>query len=314
MMTMPGVILMKSISGDWSAQVSDETHPLIETTRQMSKPMLELYQFEHFERALQRNMPALALTLVSAQDRPDFRARRNGKEVGVDMAAFAFDEWRAAAAQFRLFKESLRDAHRRGRLRPCGPVQVQLSFRDLGTPLARLEDKILDELIDVFEALTVNESTHILIDAINSLGEAATTMDAAWMPYPLWASGQVAGGRAEWLCNCLLVPPFCSFVRECGFRVVNSYGHTVTPAELTKRFDALVETHDDPSQGIEELVIVAGGPDRYGDGLPGEAMLAQVFLTEWRGEIAPPKSIRRVFLDIWGPESLHLLYDADRAK
>lgn len=314
MMTMPGVILMQSTSGDWSAQVSDETHPLIETTREMSKPMLELYQFEHFERALKRNMPALALKLKSAQDRPDFIARRNGKEVGVDMAAFAFEEWRAAAAQFRRFKESLRDAHRRGRLRTCGPVQVQLSFRNLGMPLARLEDKTLDELIAMLEALTVNESTYILMDAVNSLGGAATMRDPAWMPYPLGTSGRLSSGAAEWTCNCLLVPPFCSFVRECGFRVVNSYGHTVTPTELKERFDTLVETHDDPSQGIEELVIVAGGPDKYGDGLPGEAMLAQVFLTKWQGEIAPPKSIRRVFLDIWGPESLHLLYDADRTQ
>jgi hypothetical protein len=153
----------------------------------------------------------------------------------------------------------------------------------------------------------VNESTRIILDALDP---AALATGRVQPPYPLRQRGATADGAIKWYVNGLLGARRSSFSRECGFSIEQMYSHTVTASEVGEQMDKVVERHDHPSQGINELVIVAGGPDRFGDGLVDEGMMAEVFLDRWQGEITPPKSIRRVVLDNWVSGTLDILFEA----
>ena len=99
-----------------------------------------------------------------------------------------------------------------------------------------------------------------------------------------------------------------SFARECGFNVEHQYLETVTAAEVKCRIEEIIAKHDKCDQGIDELIIVAGGPDRNGDTTADEGMLADTFAVTWKGVVERPKNIGRVVMDNWGSNQLHVLF------
>ena len=126
-------------------------------------------------------------------------------------------------------------------------------------------------------------------------------------PFPIGESGSSADGSISWCVVGNMIAQN-SFSRECGFNVEHQYLETVTAAEVKCRIEEIIVKHDKRDQGIDELVIVAGGLDRNGDTTADEAMLADTFAVKWKGVVEKPKNMGRVVMDNWGSNQLHVLF------
>ncbi len=298
-MLMPPMIIMTSSEGAETVSFGDATFTLIEVEKKLEKPELERIQVEHFRKLAQALRPDLAVEIVSPGDRPDFIVKRGAESFGLDVTELAFTKRRSSAFQFGRFKDDLRRAHDDGRLRGCKGAHIEVFALPPGSPWIKVQAPILNELIDTFETLTIDFDVWNATDVMSPMPDFGMPIE-----------GTTSDGSVQWMvCGSARAPN--SFVRSCGFQVEHAYRHHVTEQDVRARIDELVDGHDDPSQKIDELVIVAGGPDRYGDGLADEALLAHMFAEKWKGEISSPKSIRRVILTNWQANRIHVLYPAE---
>lgn len=296
-------VLMKTTDGTERLQVSDTTICLLTTQDLIDKEKLERHQLEHFNGLAKLLRPDLAVEIISQADRPDFRVSRGGKLFGLDVAAFAFTARREAVNQFRSLKEHLINAYHRGRLRGCQGVHIVVAFGDPGThPPRRLEQATVDELITAFERLTIDS------DAWERAATPDWVMGRVPNPFPMGQTGKTSDGQVEWHVPGLMRVEN-NFTKICLFQIEHLYLHTVTKDDVKLRLNEIISKHDQPGQGIDELIIVAGGPDRFGEGVMDESVIANVFINHWKERIAPPKCIRRVILDNWQASQLAVLFE-----
>jgi hypothetical protein len=300
-MSNHGVIAQHD-DGTESLQVSDATIKLLDMTGQISKEELELVQIQRYQSICEALSSPYSFRIIKQRDRPDFFVERGGKEMGIDVAAFAFNERRRSAAQFWDIKNALRDAYRAGRLRKCRGVEIVLAFADR-IPTAANARIPIAELVDAFETLEVDWEARAKLDG------PAWVMGKVENPFPIGQSGSTSDGSIRWYVSGLGSAKNV-FSTECGFNIELQYLATATKNEVKDVLDGIVAKHDKPGQNIDELVIVAGGPDRFGEGTIDESMLATFFVEHWRGEINNPANVKEVILMNWARGTITALYPA----
>ena len=295
-------LLMRSANGAEWLQVSDATVSVLLPSAPLSKRDLELIQVKCYQALAKSKKVDLSFDILEHLDKPDFWIGRNGQKVGLDVAAFAFTERREAAAQFRLIKNRLRDAYRAGRLRQCQSINVNLAFKTDFIPHPEKIERAIAELTDILEGLQPDPQLWSTLDGSKwVLGKTPN-------PFPMGESGRTSDGNIEWYVTGNTLPNN-SFSIECGFNLEHQYMGTATSMDVKQRLDEIIAQHDKPNQQIDELVIIAGGPDKNGDAVFDEALIASVFVEHWKGKIQPPKNARRVVLLNWGANTLHVLHE-----
>jgi hypothetical protein len=302
---MIGSTIILPDNGDGpSAMLPTDIISLMRTDRPMSTPEMDLVQMTQYKRLVSLHWPDMAFEIESQRERPDFIILRGGQQWGVDMVALTSTSRKAASAQFWQLKERLRCAYQQGRLRQCAGLQFGLRFQGNKVPPARMMENAIDELASIFEKFSVTE------ECLRHLDDPDSVMKA--QPFPLGQRGSTVCGKIHWEVAGLFrihpSHPQDSFMRDCKFSVVHWFTDNINCEELAATFDRLIGNHDkEESQGIDELVIIAGGPDKYGDAVTSEATLASLY-REWKPQVTAPKFIKRIVLLDWATSSLEVVF------
>lgn len=287
-----------------SAMLPTDIISLMRTEKPMSTHEMDRVQMTEYKRLVSLHWPDMAFEIELQRERPDFIILRGGMKCGVDMVALTSTSRKAASAQFWQLKERLRCAYQKGRLRQCAGLQFGLRFQDNKVPPARIIENAIDELASIFEEFSVTE------ECMRDLADPNSVMKAP--PFPLGQNGSTACGKIHWDVAGVFrnhpSQPQDSFTRDCKFSVVHWFADNINNEELAATFDRLIRNHDkEESQGIDELVIIAGGPDKYGDVLTSEAQLASLYRT-WKPQVPVPKFIKRIVLLDWATSSLEVVF------
>ncbi|CAD6529152.1 hypothetical protein LMG27952_02267 [Paraburkholderia hiiakae] len=293
---------MTSNEGVQTLQMTDVTLKLLSPEEPLTKTELELIQLKRYQELAGTSAKDMAFILLEQGDRPDFWIERNGQKLGLDVAAFAFDKRRQAIAQFRLIKGRLRREYRAGRLRQCVGLNIVLQFSTAFIPRPENIDPAISELVEMFEGLEPDHEAWATLDGEKwVMGEVPD-------PFPMGEKGVTSDGSIEWY---VAGPSMHNnrFVLECGFNVEHQYLATAGGADVKQRLDKIIAKHDKADQRIDELVIIAGGPDNDGEAVFDESMLASFFVTQWQGQVETPNHAKRVVLLNWQANTLHVLYE-----
>ncbi len=304
------------LDGSITTTASDTVFTVVQTDRDLTKPQVERAEVEHYHQLARRKYPDLEFdideetSLRPSNASPDFFITRKGRRIGLDVTAYAFSARRGADARFEDVKEALATAYRTGRFRMGERMYVWIRFGKRDIDLKQIKPD-LAELIDQLDRIVITPNIEAWMIQSDISGPA---------PYPLNQGGTTSSGAIEWgvesiipLGGFMLGPESDWFHQECRFQIKHLFADAKSPAEIAEELDRIVSKHDKQKpadQHIDELLIVAGGPDRRGRCLPGEAARARSFVGAG-GKIAPPLRLTRVVLDCWGADALVVLFDRD---
>jgi hypothetical protein len=304
------------LDGATATTASDTVYTVIQTDCDLAKSQVERAEVEHYHQLAGRKHPDLAFeieeetTLRPSNASPDFFINRKGRRLGLDVTDYAFSDRRAADARFEKVKESLASAYRSGRFRMGERMNIWIRFGKRDIDLKQIKPD-LPELIDQLDRIVITPSIEAWANQSDIRGPA---------PYPLNQGGTTSSGAIEWgvesiipLGGFMFGPQSDGFYRECKFQIKHLFVDAKSPSEIAGELDRIVAKHDKqkpPNQHIDELLIVAGGPDHKGRCLPGEAARARSFV-DGGGTIAAPARLTRVVLDCWGADSLIVLFDRE---
>lgn len=298
MLGNPTIISPASV-GDEVAQVGDNTILVLPLSQPLTKQGVELAQAEHFQREVAEN-PNWAFDILLARDRPDFWIQRGTTRLGLDVAAFASTERRRAADQFRRLKRILMAEYRRGRLRQCEGVEVQLFFSEERLPKPEKFEKSITEFVVALEGYRVDHAAWARVDGVSFITGAN--------PYPLGEAGTTTDGTMNWHVSGLNRSESV-FSRSCGFNVEHQFVEMTSATKVAAELQRIIGAHDIAGQGINELVLVAGGPDIFGEAVGGESTISELYFDKWNGTIPAPKHLNRIFVDNWLLGRARLIFD-----
>lgn len=259
-----------------------------------SKAAMELAHLQHFERLTRARFGHLQFDVIGpGTDPPDFLISRSGVRVGLEHTVFAWPERRERAAFFSKLHDRLLDAYGKGRLRGLSGMKVELSFGDLGARPFNVSNALFDELVDSFDELAKKKRP-----ARSSDSEAQGA----------WPSGTVSS--LTWCVSSYANFPLSGskLANDTGFDVEYTQRQWTTPANVEQALNDSIAIKD--QAGVDELLIVAGGPDQAGRQFPAEAMLVDYLLGKLEPSFVRPTYLRRVFVDVWGLERLYLIHEA----
>lgn len=128
------------------------------------------------------------------------------------------------------------------------------------------------------------------------------------IPCDEWPSGTV--GPLNWYVSSYADHPFrgSKLSNATGFEVEYTHRQSTTTADIRNAINERIVAKDRP--GVDELLIVAGGPAQTGKQFPAEAILAFHLLEEEAASFVKPAHLQRVFIDVWGAERLCLIHDS----
>jgi hypothetical protein len=290
-------ILMTTVDGNEHFQISDSTCTVYDFEGELNKQQLELVQLKHYQEKVKKIRPEFNFEIESQADRPDFKVCQNNKIHGVDVTEFAFTKRRSAFAQFREVKELLRKAYREGELRSCRGLQINLSFPARDKLRTNQLGNAVKQLVSALN--TYYFDGNVPDDWVNTPGPG---------PFPLGESGISDDALVSWYVVGNL-PAGNSFYKECNFNVEHQYAENVDKNDVRAQLEKIINKHDKPDQNIDELVIVASGPDKYGEAIIDESAICNVFINRWKGSISEPKNIKRIVIDSWNSNDIYVLYD-----
>lgn len=293
--------------GQQSTSLPDRVISIVDVPSKMSKNDWELLYFNEYKRVIENYLPDQKFELVGKPepDPPDFIIERNGEHIGLDFVALFSTERKQASSEFWHLKERFRAAYAEGKLRKCKDLCFSISFPTQKVPRIGNIAGAVDELIDIFGELQIGKE---LIDFLNK-----PTRDASKpFPYPLEEEGITKCGTIKWRVESNIVnlpgDRYSSLYNHCGFELKHAFGEWITSVELEEWLNRLIASHDKKAeQKIDELVVVAGGPDRYGDSLTSELTLFSL-IGRWKSKIIAPKHIKRVVLLGWRTRAVRVLY------
>lgn len=266
-------------------------------------PTLHAMEFEHlqhFKRLVKVQFPRLAFRLASSgSNPPDFMVYRtdDGVPFGMELTTFGFptQERQSRAWKFARIHERLLKAYEGGRLAGLSGLKFDVSFGALdGSPPDGLDEATFGELVDALEDV-----------AQLSRPSMETNVDSS----EAWPSGVVGGGSILWSLSGVTNGCFegSMLAKRTGFEVECTVREWKTEGELRMQMDETIQAKDVPSN--QELLIVAGGPTQQGRMFPAGAVIAMQLVKAWHGPAKVPVHLRRIFLDVWGPEKIFLLYE-----
>jgi len=289
-------------NGTESYQLPDRMDKLIDISHKMTKDELELAQVNHYQNASTKH-PLLSFELIGKGDNPpDFLIKRGDKKVNLDVTSFSSNRW-GDAARFKTLLDDVREAHRDGRLIGLKDIGFFVSFPDNKIPGdATLRKIAIPEFIHSLELIA--KKPWVFEDCLKDFDKPGPG------PFPMDQAGTTSDGKLSWYVTHAGVISWTNdFIAECGFSIEQSRCTNITLPEITERLDELVKSHDKIS--IEELVVVAGGPDNYGNGYVEEAKLALIFIEEGGKLTNPPQHLKRVVIYNWRRGTVDIIFEAD---
>ena len=302
-MIRPTVIMVHDDDTE-SYLFGDRLDQLINLSTTLTKTELEEIQKEHYKNAAASN-PHLAFDECRiGNDPPDFIIQRGGKNVSLDLAAFSFSDKRGSAIRFKTVQNAVREAFRAGRLNGLKDIGFMVTFAENRIPGdTTLHRTAIPEFIKSIAAIAKRPWS------IDDFPEDWTDTPGAG-PFPMDQSGTSSDGILSWyVIDCGFLPPTNEFAKECGFRVETGNLQSLSLQEISERLMEIVKKHDKPE--IEELLIVAGGPNRHGEGYSDEATFA-LFFCQKIGKLSEiPRHLQRVIIDNWRTGSLHIIFDRE---
>lgn len=259
---------------------------------------MEFAHLQHFKQLIRSQLPHLHFRLLGdGPEPPDFVLSRDNSQFGLELTVFATPERRERAAFFSKLHDRLMLAHSKGRLRGLSGMKVDLAFGDLGVKPFAVTDASFEQLVGAF-------------DQLGKQGRPSISRDATAAPVSAaeWPRGEA--GLIKWYVSAYSNQPFrgSKLSNATGFEVEYTQRQWVKTEGVARAINERISAKDRAGRGIDELLIVAGGPDQAGRAFPAEAMLAYHLLESRSTSIVRPVHIRRVFVDIWGPERLYLVH------
>ena len=302
--------------GSIRTQAGDTVYTVVTTSRPLTKTEVERAEVEHYREVARRRYPRLAFEIEKdaserpSNESPDFFVIRNGRRIGLDVTDYAFSDRRSADARFDKVKQTLAAAYRKGHFRLGERMHIGLRFTNREIDPRELGQD-LDDLIEQLDRIVITPG----IEAFLMQGDVMSPAR-----YPLNQSGNTSTGAIEWWVQSIIPqtgfipgPQSDWFHQECRFQIEHQYADEKKPSDIADELNRIVAKHDKakpPEQHIDELLIVAGGPDRLGRGLPGEAARVSRFV-QTGGKIATPQRLTRIVLDCWGSDQLIVLFERE---
>lgn len=267
---------------------------LIQLPAFATKRAMEFAHLQHFKRLIKSQLSHLQFRLVGdGTDPPDFFLSRHNAKFGLELTVFATAERRERAAFFSKLHERLLLAYGKGHLRGLAGIKVDLAFGELGARPVHVDDALFDQLVDVFD----------------QLGRRKRPSMASHVEIPSneWPNGAV--GPLNWYVSSYAEHPFrgSKLSNTTGFEVEYTHRQSTTTADVERAINERIMAKD--RAGVDELLIVAGGPDQTGKQFPAEAILASHLLKKETLAFVKPVHIQRVFVDVWGVERVYLIHD-----
>lgn len=314
---VPFLVIGEHADGSTTTIVPDTVYSIAVGERGFTKPEVELTVAEHFREVACRKYPELQFELEKndvvrpENASPDFFIRRNGKRIGLDVTDYAFSNRRAADDRFEQVKLAFAKAYRSGRFRLGERMSIWLRFANRNIDFKQIADD-MEELIGAVDRILITPGIEAWANQSDVIGPAR---------YPFGEGGITRSGLIEWGVESI-IPEHLLFAQgagwfqhECKFQIKHVFSDGKSDAEIAEELNRVVAKHDKlkpPEEHIDELLIVAGGPDRRGRCLLGEAFRAMYFVDQGGG-IAPPHRLTRVLLDCWGLDRVIVLFDRDTA-
>jgi hypothetical protein len=292
---------MSIIGGGADGEHICPSDTVIQAQPYASQRAMEFCHLQHFKRLVKQQHPNLCFRLIGdGGDPPDFIICREGASLGLELTVFASPQRRERAALISDIHDRLIVAYDNGSLRGLTGIRIDLSFFKIGARPTRTGDAALSELV-------------AQLDAIARV--VRTPLPANWVysaeTHPAWASGEVDGGAVKWQVSSISNTPLrgSKFANHTGFEIEYTHREWLAPDEIQKTIEQCVRAKDKPGSGNDELLIVAGAPGKNGRAYPAEAMAVLHHLKNWQGLEINPQYLKRVFLDVWGPEKLYVIYE-----
>ncbi len=265
-----------------------------------SRRAMEFDHLQHFKRMLKVQHPDFYFRLEGdGSEPPDFFISRAGKRCGLELTVFAQPVRRERAAFFAKLQDRLIEAYDQGSLRRLEGIKIDLAFRDLGEKPVPVSESELAELIQQLEAISDTVRAPLPPNWVSSAEL-----------HPAFASGQVNDGILKWNVSSISNMPMrgSKLANHTGFEIEYTHREWMQAEDVQSALERCIQAKDKPNAGNDELLIVAGAPDRDGRAYPAEALLLGSFLAKWGGLKTEPKHINRVFVDLWGPERVQVIY------
>ena len=304
----------------------DGTHymPTAHTLRvfngRLSKQELERMQCETYRTLLSEKFPLLKFDIDYAleKDPPDFRVTRGGESFGMDMRAFALQDRRDGSARLDQLRSELLKIFRSGGLRRCKGLIFHIHFKILNNA-GKLEipsnlRQAAPHLASAFSRMTVLPEPAVIYPTTNFEHEKRllefkkefSNRNRNFVPpYSIEESGELPDFGLSWYVSGCIANPRNDFEIETDIGIEFNFNQSLTTKDIKKLLDDAIASHDDPA--IEELVIIAGGPNRIGQASNDESVFVSAFFEEGL-KIEPPKNIKRVAVVEWLHRKLWLAY------
>ena len=263
-----------------------------------TKRAMEFAHLQHFKRLIKTQLPDLQFRLLGdGADPPDFLLSRDATKFGLELTVFASAQRRERAAFFWKLHERLLLAYDKGRLRGLSGIKVDLAFGELGAKPVRVDDELFDQLIKAFDQLGRQNRPSMARDVE--------------IPSDEWPNGSV--GPLRWYVSSYADHPFrgSKLSNITGFEMEYTHREWTKTADVERAINERIVAKD--RGGVDELLIVAGGPDQAGRQFPAEALLASHLLEKGTPAFVKPAHIQRVFIDVWGTERVYLIHDCAAA-
>ena len=260
---------------------------------EVAKEVLERFHLECFRADHVLEYGRTPWDLVErGEDPPDFVVQSSEQKHGVDCAALADHHRRLGYVLMDHLRERL-VAGADGR-DFSGVVGCVLSvwfgptLSDL--PPKRWDNSIIEPLLDEIAACRVDH------EAVARLNAEISARGFPQVMPPVVSTGSV-GNIAGFVANVIAGPAEgVRFSTGLGFDVQLSRPAELSAASVLELVQRIVTAHDKPA--IEELILIAGGPDRRGMRYPAEEAIA-AFLLSQEGIKVTAKHLRAVAVHLW---------------
>lgn len=287
-------------------------HPpddVIQITGKFKSPQaMEACLLAHFKRLIEKQMPALAFRVAGyGANPPDFLIYRDLAEAaspfGLELTTFGFptEQRQQNHWHFTHWQERLLEAYEKGRLAGLSGLKFDISFGDLTGPAPKVVDEqAFDGLVDALEGVA-----KLPMPAMSKEAGEDWVMGGGEQ----WPEGTIANGAITWRMSGRSNVPFqgSMLAKNAGFEVEVTVREYKPQDEVVADMNATIKAKDCPTN--RELLIVAGGPTQSGRAFAASGVMAHRVLEQWAGPAEEPAYLHRVFLDIWGEEKVHVLYE-----
>lgn len=268
----------------------EQAIPWIRPSARLDKAAMELMHVQRFAADHRGATGVEPYTAIEGNpdDPPDFVVTLpDGTRGGLECVAFSIEERRGAQALFQNLKNrlALQQRHRTGHLTGCSVIVWFGKGQNPNTrPPRKTDDAAADELIEALSRYRPD------VDSLRL--QFSSGMPPQMPPLVTGSTLQDATFYAVPMLNASPAGPFTSI---SGYDIVLAYTTTHTASSIGIVLEDLVRKHD--KEGVDNLLITSGGPDRDGAMHPMEQVISDMYLQY--PKVLKTEHINRVILHRW---------------